>query len=417
MLDTFYIWTIGCQMNKSESTQLADRLEDRGYQRVADAESASLIILNSCVVRASAEKRVINKLQALKALKKNNPQIKIALTGCIVGPDTNGLNTAFPYVDYFFPPGKVPNWVAAPGGVRNLPRNPQVSSLVPIMQGCNNYCSYCIVPYRRGRETSRSPVDIIKEVTSLVAGGTKEVTLLGQNVNSYGQGLEEPSDLAGLLHQLNSLAGLERIRFLTNHPKDMQTRLIDAIARLDKVCEQINLPVQSGDDDILQAMRRGYSAGHYRELIAEIRARIPGIALSTDVIVGFPGETLTQFNHTAALLADLRFDVVHVAAYSPRAETLAARTLPDDVPLPVKQSRLQQIEKMQAEIAFAINSQLMGKVVEVLVEGSQKNRWFGRTRGDKIVFFNTPGDLQGRLVNVRITRTGAWSLSGRAELI
>ena len=304
-------------MNKSESERLANHLEQLGYQAASEAENANLIILNSCVVRQSAENRVINKLHSLKAVKKANPQIKIALTGCMVSPDNEKLNKSFPFVDNFFPPGEFPNWLGEAALTSMLPLKPRVATYVPIMQGCNNFCSYCIVPYRRGRERSRPLEEIICEVTSLVQQGGKEVTLLGQNVNSYGQDLMGHPDLTELLQTLNPLEGLLRIRFLTNHPKDMQPRLIEAIHRLDKVCEQINLPVQAGDDDILKSMRRGYSVEAYRRLIAEIRYKVPEISLSTDVIVGFPGETDRQFQNTLNLLSDIRFDMVHVASYSP----------------------------------------------------------------------------------------------------
>ncbi len=230
-----------------------------------------------------------------------------------------------------------------------LPRKPQVATYVPIMQGCNNFCSYCIVPYRRGRERSRPMEEIICEVKNLVRRGVKEVTLLGQNVDSYGHDLPGNPDLADLLYQLNPLDGLLRIRFLTNHPKDMKSKLIDAVAKLDKVCEQINLPVQAGDDEILKAMRRGYTVEHYRQLIAEIRTNIPDISLSTDVIVGFPGETEAQFQNTYNLLSEIRFDMVHVAAYSPRPGTLAAREMEDNVPPEIKKERLDKIEQLAGQ--------------------------------------------------------------------
>ncbi|HEX7475987.1 MAG TPA: tRNA (N6-isopentenyl adenosine(37)-C2)-methylthiotransferase MiaB [Dehalococcoidales bacterium] len=409
---TYYIWTIGCQMNKAESERLAAYLDQLGYQPSESAEGASLILLNSCVVRQSAENRVVNKLHSLKTFKKTHPDTTIALTGCIIGSDSEKLKSVFPFIDHFFPAGEFPTWLGEFDAVKTLPRNPGVATFIPIMQGCNNFCSYCVVPFRRGHERSRTPDELVGEVTALIRRGVKEVTLLGQNVDSYGSDLGGQSDLADLLSQLNSLEGLERIRFLTNHPKDMKSKLIDTVARLDKVCEQINLPVQAGDDEILKAMRRGYTVDQFRRLIEQIRAKVPGIALSTDVIVGFPGETDTQFNHTHSLLADIRFDMVHVAAYSPRPDTLAARTLSDDVPSAAKKQRLAMVEVLQSKIAGEINSLLLNQTVEILIEGRQKGRWYGRTRGDKLVFISDQGDFQSKLVKVKISRTSPWSLTG-----
>ena len=286
---------------------------------------------------------------------------------------------------------------------------------VPIIQGCDNFCTYCIVPYRRGREKSRPLAEIVGEVRELVGRGAKEVTLLGQNVDSYGHDLPGKPDLADLLYELNEIEGLLRIRFLTNHPKDMSLKLIEAVASLDKVCEQLTLPVQSGSNAILKAMGRGYSAEHYRELVAEIRARIPDIALSTDVLLGFPSETEAQFQETADLLSELNFDTVHIAAYSPRPGTFAARKLEDNVPPAEKKRRLEYLERLQEGIASAINARLKGKTVEVLAEGGKGGRWWGRTRGDKLVFFNDSRDCRGKLIKVRVEKTSPWALQGIVE--
>ncbi|MCX8126414.1 MAG: MiaB/RimO family radical SAM methylthiotransferase, partial [Dehalococcoidia bacterium] len=255
--------------------------------------------------------------------------------------------------------------------------------------------------------------EVMCEVERLVQRGVKEVTLVGQNVDSYGHDLPGRPDLAGLLHQLNDIDGLYRIRFLTNHPKDMSDRLIEAMATLDKVCEQVNLPAQAGDNDILKAMNRGYTVEQYRDLVSRLRAKVPGIAISTDLIVGFPGETEEQFRRTLALVRDLRFDNVFCAMYSPRPETLAARQYQDNVPPEVKEARHRAIEDLQARIAAEINSSLLGRTVEVLVEGKKSNKWYGRTRTNKLVFFSSETDCSGRLVNVELTHTGPWHLSGR----
>jgi len=402
-------------MNKAESERLGSYFEGLGYHSTDSAAEADLIVLNSCVVRQHAEDRVVNKLHALKTLKQAKPNLTLAVTGCLVNADTARLKERFPQVDHFFRPGERPQWLEGEGWRQILPRNPAPCSYVPIIQGCNNFCAYCIVPYRRGRERSRPLAEIVDEVRELVGRGTREVTLLGQNVDSYGHDLPDKPDLADLLYELNPIEGLARIRFLTNHPKDMSPRLIEAIAGLDKVCEQLNLPVQAGSNEILKAMKRGYAIEHYRRLIAEIRSRIPEIALTTDVIVGFPLETEEQFRQTVDLLEELRFDAVHVAAYSPRAGTYAAKNLEDNVPPEEKKRRLDEVERLQKGIATEINAQLQNKVVEVLVEGKARDRWQSRARNGKLVFFNDNSDRLGQLVKIRIEQTSPWSLRGRVE--
>ncbi|MBA7608548.1 tRNA-2-methylthio-N(6)-dimethylallyladenosine synthase [subsurface metagenome] len=410
----YHIWTIGCQMNKAESERLGSYLEQLGHQATATAEEADLILLNSCVVRQSAENRVINKLNALKPLKRSRPNLTLAVTGCLVNSKLDQLRQSFPHVDYFFKPGEYPPWLEKQGNLHTImPLHPSPTTFVPIIQGCDNFCAYCIVPYRRGRERSRLLAKIVTEVKQLVHCGVKEVTLLGQNVDSYGHDLPSHPTLADLLSELNTIDGLARIRFLTNHPKDMSPRLIEAVARLDKVCELICLPVQSGSNDILKAMRRGYTVEDYRHLITQIRSKIPGIALSTDVLVGFPSETEEQFQQTFNLLSELRLDTVHVAAYSPRPGTIAARKLEDNIPLAEKRERLNKIEQLQERIATEINRQLLGKTVEVLVEGRKKGKWQGRTRTGKLVFFSDTNDCLGQLVKIRIEKTSPWSLQGK----
>ena len=420
VIPRYFIWTIGCQMNKAESERLSAFLEQRGYQAAADAKTADIVVVNSCVVREHAENRVVNRLHTLKLLKKQNLNVTLAVTGCIVDSNVKALEKSFPHIDYFFKPGDFPSWIDEPefpvvNKEQEIPKHPAASAYVPIIQGCDNFCSYCIVPYRRGRERSRPLAEIVCEVGEMARRGVKEITLVGQNVDAYGHDLPQKPDLAELLQELNAIDGLARLRFLTNHPKDMSTRLIDAIVRLDKVCEHINLPVQSGSNNILQAMKRGYTAERYRELIAEIRRKIPEIALSTDVIVGFPSESAEQFQQTVNLLAELKFDTVHVAAYSPRPGTVAARELVDDVPPEEKKQRLGIIEQLQTGIAAEINARLLQQTVEVPVEGKEKGKWHGRTRTDKLVFFSDYAGLTGQLVNVRIEKTSPWSLQGKIE--
>jgi len=409
----YYIWTIGCQMNKAESERLGSILEQRGYQSTTSVDEADVIILNSCVVRQSAEDRVVNKLHSLTSLKKTRPDTVLAVTGCLVNSHIDGLKKTYPQVDYFFKPGANPQWIDDIEPLQALPHHPSICTYIPIIQGCNNFCSYCIVPYRRGREISRSTEEIVCEVKELVARGTREITLLGQNVDSYGHDLPGKPCLADLLYELNGIEGLLRIRFLTNHPKDMSTGLIEAIAALDKVCEQISIPVQSGSNDILQSMRRNYTVEEYCRLIQLVKSKIQGVALSNDVIVGYPSETGEQFQQTVDLLTELRFDTVHIAAYSPREGTIAARELEDNVPIEEKKRRLEIIEKLQEKITTEINASLLNETVEVLVEAKNKGKWQGRTRTDKLVFFSGEENYAGRLVPVRIIKTSPWSLQGK----
>ncbi|MDM8000296.1 MAG: tRNA (N6-isopentenyl adenosine(37)-C2)-methylthiotransferase MiaB [Dehalococcoidia bacterium] len=420
----YYIWTIGCQMNKADSQQVANYLERAGLSEARSAGEADLIVLNSCVVREHAETKVVNKLNSLRGLKKSRPEVTIALTGCMVGSQPDHLKGRFPWVDLFFRPQQwevLSKWGEAwglPGMDAEedlIPHTPCVTAYVPVIHGCDSFCSYCIVPYRRGRARSRNPDEILRHVQELVQHGTKEVILLGQIVDAYGQDLPSEVDLADLLAALNRIEGLLRIRFLTSHPSYMSRRLISAVADLDKVCEHISLPIQAGDNGILAAMKRGYTREQYGELVKEIRCTIPGVALSTDVIVGFPGETNEQFTRTLEVLERTRFDKVHIAAYSPRPETTAARNLKDDLRPEEKEARRAQAESLQNRIAAQINAALLGQTVEVLVEGQQKGKWCGRTRGDKLVFFTGNAGVIGRLVNVRIEKTSAHALQGVAD--
>jgi len=424
----YFIWTIGCQMNKAESQQIASYLDSAGYQAATSFSSADLVVLNTCVVRQSAENKVLGTLGLLKGLKNEHPNLQILVTGCFVNSHTQELQKRLPHVDLLFKPGDYPELIdwgqkqGVPIDQRLLrhPRSdagmaPSACALIPIIQGCDNFCSYCIVPYRRGREVSRAVGGIVCEVEELVRQGIKEVTLLGQNVDSYGHDLPGHPDLADLLSELSSIDELARIRFLTNHPKDISLKLIDTIASLNKICEHLELPVQAGDDDILKAMRRGYTVEQYRELVHTIRHKIPQISLSTDIIVGFPGETEEQFEHSLSLVQEMRFDVIHVAAYSPRPGTIAWRECQDDIPAEVKKERLNKIEELQTAIASEINSQLQGKEVEMLVEGKKKGKWFGRTRSNKLVFFEDAGDWLGQLARVQIGKTSPWSLGGEVK--
>jgi tRNA-2-methylthio-N6-dimethylallyladenosine synthase len=368
----------------------------------------------------------------------------IGLMGCFVGTgDPAPLRRRFPWVDVTMPPSDpqpLIDHLTARGwaddgramqieqlqrryrlqnGDLILPareRGTLVSAYISVVLGCSHACSYCVIPYRRGRERSRPMADILEEARALAAQGVKEITLLGQIVDRYGLDLPEAQrprpSLPSLLRRLHQIEGLERIRFLTSHPNWMTDELLDAVAELPRVCEHTEVPVQAGDDEVLRRMRRGYTADEYRRLIARIRERIEGVSIATDVIVGFPGETREQFQRTYDLLTELRLDKAHIARYSPRPQTLAARRFEDDVPPEEKERRRKALDELQAEIVGEINARLLGQSVEVLVEGRKRDRWWGRTRSDKLVYFADDADWRGRLAHVRLTWTGPWSLIG-----
>ena len=419
---SYYIWTIGCQMNKADSERLSSALEGLGLREANAPVDADVIVLNSCVVRQSAEDKVVGMVTSLKPLKQNNSKRIVALMGCMVGPKTDELHKRFPHVDVFMRPQEYEPLIDlleerlgidVEGCLKNLaPVKPQIATYLPIIHGCDEFCSFCIIPYRRGRQSSRTIEEIVREVDLLVQRGMKEVTLLGQTVDAYGHDLPDRPDLADLLAQVHAVEGLQRIRFLTSHPKFMSDSIIEAVGKLPRVCEHIYLPFQSGDNEVLQNMRRGYTADDYRRLVDRIRTIVPGVAMSTDVIVGFPGETERQFQASLDLIRDIRFDKVHVAAYSTRPGTIAHRKMEDDVPAEEKKARLQAIEELQETIATEINVGLSGQVVDVLVEGRHKGQWQGRTQSNKLVFFADEADVVGEMVNVRIEKTSPWSLQG-----
>jgi tRNA-2-methylthio-N6-dimethylallyladenosine synthase len=424
----YFIWTIGCQMNKAESRQIAGYLDSAGYRATTSFSNADLVVLNTCVVRQSAENKVLGTLGLLKGVKSKRPNLQILVTGCFVNSHPHELRRRFPHVDLLYKPGDYPELVAwgQKQGIpveQNLLRRhrtdvgmaPSPCALIPIIQGCDNFCSYCIVPYRRGREVSRPVEEVVCEVKELAKKGTKEVTLVGQNVDSYGHDLPGHPDLADLLSELGNVDDLARIRFLTNHPKDMSLKLVETMASLDKVCEHLELPAQSGNNEMLKAMRRGYTVEQYRDLVHTIRRKIPRVSLSTDMIVGFPGETEEQFEQSLSLVKEMRFDVVHVAAYSPRQGTVACREYQDDIPAEVKKERRNKTEEHQTVIATEINSQLQDEEVEVLVEGKKGGKWFGRSRSNKLVFFEDAGDWLGQLAIVHIQKTSPWSLIGQVK--
>lgn len=428
----------GCQMNEHDAEVLAGQLEQLAYLPTDDDAEADLIILITCAVREHAEQRVYGKIGELYRLKQDNPNLVLAIGGCMSQQDdvAQKLKQRFPYLDIIFGTHNLEHFpdllretqasqetvleiLDHEGEVREqLPRVRQdgLKAWTTIMYGCNNFCSYCVVPYVRGRERSRQPESIVAEVADLVSRGYQEVSLLGQNVNSYGKDLAQDYEFADLLRAVNE-TGISRIRFMTSHPKDISSRLIDAMATCDQVMEHLHLPVQAGSNRILKAMNRRYTRERYLELIAEVRAAMPDIALSTDIIVGFPGETEEDFADTLRLMETVRYDAAFTFAYSPRGGTPASK-MSEQVSGAVSKERLQRLNQLQTRISMERNQALIGSRQELLVEGPSKNdpdKLTGRTRGNKLVHFAGSEELSGRLVQVRITQAQTWNLFG--ELI
>jgi tRNA-2-methylthio-N6-dimethylallyladenosine synthase len=426
-------------MNVADSRRLASALEKLGYRSTKKPDEANVIVLNTCVVRQSAEDKAIGRLSSLRPLKDRNPNLVINLMGCLIGVRGNHkIMERFPWVDVVSPPSDpepLLNFLiereakgdtleiqakisALQDGDLNLPieeQNKLVSAFIPIVYGCSHACTYCVIPSKRGVEHSRPYDEILHEAETLIGQGVREITLLGQIVDRYGIDLPNKRTLGNLLQDLHQLKGLKRIRFLTSHPNWMTEELLDTVATLPKVCPHIEVPVQSGDDEILSAMRRGYSASQYRDLLARIRECIPGVAIATDIIVGFPGETPAQFQNSYQLLEDLRMDVAHLARYSPRPGTYSARKLEDNVPEDEKMRRFRLLESLQEEISSEINARLFGKKVSVLFEGRSRGRWRGRTPTNKLVFAESENDLLGQERDVKITWTGPWSMIGEID--
>lgn len=430
----YYIWTEGCQMNVADSQRVSASLEHLGYANTDLPEEADVIVMNTCVVRQSAEDKAIGRVTSFKKLKDKNPNLTINLMGCLVGVrGAEKLRERLPYVDVFSPPSDPGPLIShlTQGEIHSLEdsetarrflmmdeelqlpaaeRGKTVSVHVPIVYGCSHACAFCIIPYKRGIERSRHVGDIVAEVRSLAKQGVKEITLLGQIVDRYGVDVPDGPKLGDLLRTIHEVEGIERIRFLTSHPNYFDDDLIQAIAELPRVMPHIELPIQAGDDTVLENMKRGYTQQQYRDLIAKIRARIPDCSIATDIIVGFPGETEEQFMETYRVLEDLKLDVAHLARYSMREGTVATRRMDDNIPEEEKMRRFRVLEELQEGIVAEINQKYLGRTVDVLFEEKIKDRWKGRTPTNKLVFVQSDDDLRGKVLPATVTWTGPWSM-------
>ncbi|MBF8436641.1 tRNA (N6-isopentenyl adenosine(37)-C2)-methylthiotransferase MiaB [Halanaerobiaceae bacterium Z-7014] len=433
----YHIITYGCQMNEHDSEKIAGMLESMGYQETDDHAGADIIVFNTCLIRKNAELKVFGKVGSLKQLKEDNPEMIIAVGGCMMqqkGP-VDELYQKYPQVDIIFGTHnihKLPSlinqvkhgeervidvWEEDKGLIPDLPskRRNKFQAWVTIIQGCDNYCSYCIVPHVRGSERSRPLEDIVDEVKKLVADGVIDITLLGQNVNSYGLDLDDDYDFPDLLSELAKINGLEKIKYMTSHPKDLSDKLIKTVARNDNISKHFHLPVQSGSSRILKAMNRKYDREHYLGLINKIRDNIPDAVITTDFIVGFPGETESDFEKTLSLVEKVRFDMAYTFAYSPREGTPAAKKA-DQISSEEKHRRLQALMDKQNQISYEVNQELIGKEIDVLVEGESKkdpDYFSARSDGNKLVIIPAKTKkLIGNIITAKINEAGSWTLYG-----
>lgn len=434
----FYLKTMGCQMNDHDSEVISGLLLSQGYTATDKVQEADLILYNTCCVRENPERKVYGHISAFRKLKEANPQLIIGICGCMTQQkeELQKILKQLPHVDLIFGTHNIhrlPELLErAQNGERvieiwdegeydegqdlrdGLPveRSDRLKAFVNVIYGCTNFCTYCIVPYVRGREHSRQPERIFDDVVSLANQGYKEITLLGQNVNAYGKDLSIDTSFSNLLEQLNKIDGLERIRFMTSHPRDMGDDLIAAIRDFDKVCEHLHLPVQAGSNRLLRRMNRGYTREYYLGLVEKVRKAVPNISLTTDLIVGFPGETDEDFRETLSLVQEAQFDSAFTFIYSPREGTPAAR-LPDQIPEELKKERIYELIELQNSISAAKMKQQLGSVQEILVEGKTQDGVVGRTRTNRQIHLDGNQDLVGSLLDVEITEASTWSLQGR----
>lgn len=430
----YHILTYGCQMNVSDSEVIAELLEQMNYIKVDQPELAECIVFNTCCVREKADLKVYGKLGEFKDLKRRNPDMRIVVCGCLAQKDANEMSKKFPQVDIVLGTnrlGRLPVLLSEleykrrpivevaslkERDIEDLPakREGSLSAWLPISFGCDNFCTFCIVPFVRGRLRSRSIASIVQEAKRLTTQGVKEITVLGQNVNEYGYDRKDGSDFGLILEELNRLPGIERIRFTTSHPKDFSFDLVERISKLNNVCEHFHLPLQAGDDQVLSGMRRGYTIKQYLNLVDRIRELIPYASISTDFIVGFPGETESQFKNTLEVLERVRYDTAFMFAYSPREGTKAA-VFYDQVSEEIRMDRLHRLIDLQNKITEEKNIMEEDLVREVLVESwSKRNpkRLTGRTRTNRIVVFDGTEDHIGKLCNVKIIKGFLWGLEG-----
>lgn len=430
-MKSLYIKTFGCQMNVQDSEKIHGIYSSSGFKDAEGPADADVIVINTCSVRQKAEQKFYSELGRLKKLKKEKPHLKILVAGCTAEQQGKKIRERFPYVDFICGTrqlDKISQWIKgtykdslATGDNENfhtlaLPsfRASNVKAFVSITYGCNNYCSYCVVPYTRGRERSRPALDIIREIKELAHNGVKEITLLGQNVNSYGTGSDDNISFTDLLKMVHSVSGIERIRFVTSHPKDLTDELITTMAELPRLCEHIHLPLQAGSDRILSLMNRKYTLNHYMNRIEMLRHHIPHIAITTDIIVGFPSETEDDFMKTMDALTKIRYDGIFAFKYSKRPLTKAL-TMDNHINEDIKGERLLTLLNLQDHITFEKNLLLKNHVLEILVEGKSEtdtDKLTGRTRTNKIVNFYGNERLIGQLIDVKITEIGRHSLTG-----
>ncbi len=437
MTKKLYLKTFGCQMNEYDSDKMADIMNKfEGYEKTDNPNIADVILFNTCSVREKAQEKVFSDLGRVKHLKEENPNVIIGVGGCVASQEGETIIKRAPYVDIVFGPqtlhripslitkkrisGKSQVDISFPEIEKfdNLPiaKTDGVTAFVSIMEGCSKYCSYCVVPYTRGEEISRPFNDVLKEVTNLAKQGVKEVNLLGQNVNAYCGLMDnnEKADFALLLEYIHEISGIERIRFTTSHPKEMNNRIIDCYGKLPKLVSHLHLPVQSGSDRILAAMKRGYTSLEYKSIIRKIREKRPNISFSSDFIVGFPGETEEDFEKTMDLIEFVGYDSSFSFIFSPRPGTPAAN-IKDETPLELKHERLYKLQKRIDELVLDINKKMVGTIQKVLVEGKSKknpNKLSGRTENFKVVNFDGSTRLINQIVDLRITECSVYSLSG-----
>ena len=433
-----FIRTFGCQMNVNDSEYIAGQLTKLGYSITEDIFESNLILLNTCCVRAKVEQKIYSLIGKIKKIKGNNPNVLLGICGCMAQKEKEKIFERAPYVDFIFSPSQLNNLEEIINTIKygnkkyisceNTPdfslnhipvkRESKISAWIQIMRGCNNYCSYCVVPYTRGPEQSRGVSEIVSEVKILAKDKYKEIFLLGQNVNSYGKDLSRPATFSELLELLNNIEGIERIRFTTSHPKDFSFDLIKTIKKCNKICNHIHLPIQSGSSKILKMMNRKYDVNYYMNIIKEIRNNIDNIAITTDAMVGFSGETENDFMDTLNAFKEIEFDEAYTFIYSNRENAIAS-LLPDQVPLKLKKERLWKLIDLQKKISSQINKKLEGEILEVLVDKKSKknieNQFSGRTGTNKTVVFTSKQNLLGQLVKVKIMKSSAWTLYG--ELI